>query len=138
VYWFRYTCILILSAKTSRDYALEVAVANRLSFVETRVQLADQATSDAQANDLDELYKLLHRDYVFVTYLLRHAGRTGNQGHSVENQIVMVDYKIMRLWYSLVRTASPVQARQALLEMTSIVNYLANSMGERVAIGISS
>ena len=28
-YWFRYTCLLILSAKTTRDYAGEVAAANR-------------------------------------------------------------------------------------------------------------
>ena len=27
-YWFRYTCLLILSAKTTRDYAGEVAAAS--------------------------------------------------------------------------------------------------------------
>ena len=39
LYWFRYTCVLILSAKTSRDYAAEIASANQLRFLETRTHL---------------------------------------------------------------------------------------------------
>ena len=35
-YWFRYTCLLILSAKTTRDFAGQVAAANQLGFLEVQ------------------------------------------------------------------------------------------------------
>ena len=38
-YWFRYTCLLILSAKTTRDFAGQVAAANQLGFLEVQAQL---------------------------------------------------------------------------------------------------
>ena len=38
-YWFRYTCLLILSAKTARDYASDVAYSNKLGFPEVQAQL---------------------------------------------------------------------------------------------------
>ncbi len=38
-YWFRYTCLLILSAKTTRDYAADIAAANQLSFLQVQAQL---------------------------------------------------------------------------------------------------
>ena len=38
-YWFRYMCLLILSAKTTQDYAGQVATANQLSFLEVQSQL---------------------------------------------------------------------------------------------------
>ena len=31
-YWFRYTCLLILSATTTRDYAVDVATANPIEL----------------------------------------------------------------------------------------------------------
>ena len=38
-YWFRYTCLLILSAKTARDFAGQVAAANQLGFLDVQNQL---------------------------------------------------------------------------------------------------
>ncbi len=43
-YWFRYTCLLIVSAKTSRDYAAEVATANQLGFLEVQSSVAGRGT----------------------------------------------------------------------------------------------
>src|SRR5258708_11941916 len=48
-YWFRYACLLILTAKTTHDYAGAVATANRLDFPKVQLKLRDQ---DA---DLDRL-----------------------------------------------------------------------------------
>ena len=42
-YWFRYTCLLILSAKTTRDFAGEVVMANQLGFLEVQAQLRTSA-----------------------------------------------------------------------------------------------
>lgn len=128
VYWFRYTCLLILSAKTSRDYAPQVATANQLNFLDTRERLLDSPGGDA----LDALHDALRRDYKLLAYLMKYAAGRSQSVHALENRILMLDYHIMVVWYKVVRPISSERARSALLEMTSIVNHLANAMGERL------
>lgn len=130
VYWFRYTCLLILSAKTSRDYASQVATANQLTFLDTR----DRLIQEKDVAPLDGFHRSLDHDYHLLTYLLEHAaGQSGSAG-SIENRILMLDFKVMSMWYYLVRHLSPPRGRNALIEMSSIVNHLANSMGERMSL----
>lgn len=129
-YWFRYTCILILSARTTRDYASDVARANQLSFLETRNQLSLSPGSAA----LERLYDSLDRDYTLLTYMLRNAGSQSAQARSLETWILRIDFRIMSAWYSFTRRFSESRSREALLEMSSIVNHLANSMGEKLAL----
>jgi hypothetical protein len=40
----------------------------------------------------------------------------------------------MQWWYRLTRVAAPQQARQALYEMASILNVLAQKMGEHAGV----
>jgi hypothetical protein len=131
LYWFRYTCVLILSAKTSRDYAAQIASANQLTFLETRNYLMDESS----AAPLENIHRSLDRDYRLLTYLLRHASSDGSPGRSLENRILMIDFRLMSIWYWLTRRVSSQRARHALLEMASIVGHLANTMGERISVG---
>ena len=128
-YWFRYTCLLILSAQSSRSYSSEVAAANRLSFIETRTQLMQ----DEVAGQLDGLQLALARDYRLLSYLLQHAVTYSVNGRPIEERILVIDYHLMNIWFHLTRGFSRPLARKALLEMAHIVNHLANAMGERVA-----
>jgi hypothetical protein len=130
VYWFRYTCLLILSAKTGRDYAAQVAAANQLTFIQTRNALNENPNTPL----LDQFHHSLDRDYTLLKYLLRNAANHYGSGRSVENAILMLDFRIMSSWYFAVRRLSATRARNALLEMSLIVNHLANSMGERLAL----
>ena len=131
LYWFRYTCVLILSAKTSRDYAAQIASANQLTFLETRDHLMDESS----AAPLENIHRSLDRDYRLLTYLLRHGSSDGSPGRSLENRILMIDFRLMSIWYWLTRRVSSQRARYALLEMASIVSHLANTMGERISVG---
>jgi hypothetical protein len=126
-YWFRYTCLLILSAKTTRDYAPSVAMANRLSFLEVQTQLRSSVAN------LDGLMESLDRDYQVLTYLLNHAAIVARGDAAVEKRMLEVDYRIMRAWYSVSRNLSPAVANRALIEMSQVVAHFANSMGERAA-----
>jgi hypothetical protein len=127
VYWFRYTCVLILRTRNAHDYAQQVAEVNRLSFVRAHEQLAlIQSRPDAY----ESLHKSLDRDYRVISYLLRH---TATQGGSLDEHMLRVDYQIMRACYYLAKPFSRSSARQALLERASIISHLANAMGERVA-----
>lgn len=130
VYWFRYMCLLILSAKTTRDYAGQVAEANELQFLLIQDQLQRQ---DISKEPLDPIGRALDRDYRFLTYLLRHASGLQFGSDALENRMLMIDYKIMKVFYLITRNLYPRQARRALEEMSDIVGHFANSMGERVA-----
>jgi hypothetical protein len=125
-YWFRYTCLLILSAKTVRDYAAQVASANHLSFMQVHSQLAACA-----AEDLSRLEQVLLHDYSVICALLDGAE---NQQSGVESWILRLHYGIMRARFDVGRRLSPKIARHALKEMCQIVACLANGVGEAAAV----
>jgi len=134
LYWFRYTCLLILSAKTSRDYTAQIASANQLTFLETQTSLLESSGLPR----FEALHRSLDRDYRLLTYLLRHGSSDASPGRSLENRILMIDFRLMSVWYGLTRSVSSERARNALLEMASIVGHLANAMGERISVGTTS
>ena len=123
-YWFRYTCVLILKAKTTRDFAGEVAAANRLSFPAVQSELW------AASANLGYLHDALNRDYALLTYLVSHAA--GHQGEaSLEDRMLQFNYRLMGAWYRISRPFSTAAARKALEEMSLVVAHFANVMGER-------
>jgi hypothetical protein len=116
-YWFRYTCQLILTAATSRDYSTSVAQAHQLSFLDAQQQLAQGVA------DLDRLKHLLDRDYMVLARLMENAG-------GVEQRMLAVHYSVAGACYKACRSVSPAAARRAVEEMSSVVAYFANSFGE--------
>jgi hypothetical protein len=127
-YWFRYTCVLILSARTTRDYAGAVAAANQLSFLEVQSALLEPSSAN-----LDHLKDSLDRDYKVLTYLLKHAANGADGEGAVEKRMLEIHYRLMGAWYSTSRHLSPVAARRALDEMASVVAHFANSMGAQTS-----
>jgi hypothetical protein len=130
-YWFRYTCLLILSAKTACDYAADIATANQLSFLQVQAQLRDQQTAD-----LGQLQASLDRDLAVITYLIQHASGQGEWG--MEDRMLQLNYRLMSAWCSVSRSFSPEAGRRALDEMSMIISHFANSMGERAAVGAAA
>jgi hypothetical protein len=129
LYWFRYTCLLVLSAKSVKDYTLQVASANQLGFVEVQNSIA--ATNAPE--HLDSLQKSLDRDFKLLMCLLRHAAGFHIGGYDLEHRMLMIDFALMRGWYAVMRHCSVPQAQRALREMSEIVGHFANTMGERGA-----
>src|SRR5882724_11597547 len=125
-YWFRYTCLLILSAKTTRDYAGEFAAANQLNFPDVESMLRGRT-----AGDLEGLLGALNRDYAVVTYLLGHVSDKTNGTGSVEFRMLEINYRLMGACFSIAKRFSTTAALRALEEMTMVVAHFANTMGER-------
>jgi hypothetical protein len=119
-YWFRYTCLLILSAKTAQDFAGDVATANRLGFLEVQSQLR------AQVADLGPLCETLDRDYAVLSRLLREGGEI-----SAENRMLSIHYSLTRAWYRASSHVSAAAARRALEEMSMTLAHFANVTGEQ-------
>jgi len=130
-YWFRYSCLLILSAETIRDYASDIATANQLSFLQVQAELRDQ-----QPADLSRLQASLDRDMAVVTYLIQHTSGQGEWG--MESRMLQLNYRLMNTWCSVSQRFSPEAARRALDEMSMIVSHFANSLGEQATAGAAA
>ena len=126
LYWFRYSCLLLLAQKGCAQYALQVASNIQLSFPDVQATLRTKASSAA----LERLRERLDQDYQLLTELLRHPG-----SDSIEHRLLRFDYQVMRVWYQLTRTSrNPLQARNALGEMSSILGYFAGEIGANAAL----
>jgi hypothetical protein len=119
VYWFRYSCLLLLR---SREAESAVFSGQPFGFIDVRERLLTEA-------DLDPLHRALERDYRVISYLLRHAAQLETQ--SLEERMLLWDYKLMQGWYSLTRSAAPQQARRALHEMAAILACVTQRMGQQ-------
>src|SRR5579864_3973928 len=114
-YWFRYTCLLILSAKTTRDFAGQVAAANQLGFLEVQTQLR------AATGNLDSLRDTLDRDYAVLSSMLKQVRGSSEEGSSLETSMLALNYRVMRRWSQVIGVFSPTAACKALEEMSMVI-----------------
>lgn len=124
VYWFRYCCILLIRTHTEQQVAASPACDAQFSFASVKERLRTES-------ELDALRRSLDRDYALFTYLLEHA--VGLKATSLEDRLLVVDYKVMQSWYRLTKSASPEQARRALDEMATVLGLLVGNMDQRAA-----
>ena len=119
-YWLRYTCVILLRGAQERSITLTVAD-ERFSASSVLERLRTET-------DMAPLERALDRDYRVVTYIIEHA--TDLELASIENKLLVFDYRLMRLWSRLTRTMAPQQSRRALSEMASVLSVLVRQMGE--------
>jgi hypothetical protein len=122
IYWFRFCCLGLLRYHANEPLVIPE---NRFNFPAVREHLQTEP-------NLDRLHRSLDGDYRLVTYLLRHAAGLG--GQSLENQLLLLDYRLMQVWYKLTRITAPRQARKALSERVEILGCLARKMGEHAGL----
>ncbi len=131
VYWFRYSCMLILNTKTVQSYAADIARSKDLSFM--RVQ---QSLAVAEASSLEMLREDLQRDYQKISGLLSNgSGRSDEDadGYVLERAMLGMNFRWLNVQYKLASKHSERIARAALLEMSQIVEHHANAFGESLA-----
>jgi len=125
IYWFRYSCILILRNRSEIAAALTLARDNRFSYADVLERLSYDPA-------LDKLHASLERDYCILKYLVEHAA--GLELGSLEDRLLMLDYRVMHGVYRLTRTAAPQQARNALSEMATVLGVIAHRIGEQAGV----
>jgi hypothetical protein len=121
VYWLRYSCVLLLRNAQERNEEAKVT--------DDRFNVAAVMERLKTETDLAPLERALERDYHVVTYLIEHAADL--ELASIENKLLVLDYKLMRVWSRVTRTAAPQQSRKALSEMASVLKVLVGQMGEQ-------
>ena len=130
VYWFRYSCVLILeSSSWSEEQAQAVAVRNGLSFGDVEESLARADT----AQSMDRVRDLLDRDLERVLGLLSNCPGVQETGQSLECRMLMLDYRLMKAWFAVTRTTAGPKAQAALREMALVVGYMAGECGDQLA-----
>jgi hypothetical protein len=108
IYWLRYSCVLLL--RNARERAGMSTVADeRFSFF--------------------DVAERLKRDYHVVMYLIEHTANL--ELASIENKLLVIDCKLMRLWSRVTRTMAPRQSRNALAEMAAVLTVLVGQMREQ-------
>jgi len=88
------------------------------------------------ATELDPLEHALERDYHVVTFLVEHA--TDLELASIENRLLMLNYRLMRTWSRMTRSIAPAQSRRALSEMASVLSVLVQQMGQQTGLQIEA
>lgn len=124
IYWFRYSCILILRNQEPVNQSAPDIVDGRFTFVGVRDRIETE-------DELDPLQAALDHDYRVLTYLLEHAA--GLELATLEDRLLRLDYRLMQCVYRATRTLAPRQARSALGEMATVLNILVQRLGERAA-----
>ena len=123
VYWFRYTCLLLLAQRSGAEYALKVASTIRLSFPQVEAALL----AAPQRAALDRVHQGLENDFRILTELLGQS--SGSE--PLEHRILAFDYKLMQVWYKLTSSRGNLgMAKYALGEMSSILGYFADALGQ--------
>ncbi|HUI39202.1 MAG TPA: hypothetical protein VLY22_01110 [Candidatus Nitrosotalea sp.] len=125
LYWFRYSCILML-----RNFSTESTAAATADSQFCCRQVKEMLRTDAQ---LDRLERALERDYRLATYLIEHAA--GLDLNSIEDRLLVIDYRVMQWYYRLTKSAAPQCARRALDEMADVVAFLAGRLDARASAG---
>ncbi len=123
-YWFRYTCLLILCTKTSRNHAAAVAVKHKLAYETVRDKLSEGR------NGLDPLAKAIEHDYQVVKRLLARADGLA-EPWPMEEFLLRLNFAAQRMVYWATRRVWTQGAHAALKEMADVVEHLANSCGAR-------
>jgi hypothetical protein len=128
LYWFRYSCVLLLRNATDGVHTARVSGSQ---FSVARVQQSLKSECE-----LDPLERALERDYHVLTYLIEHAADL--ELASIENRLLIMDYKLMRVWSHLTRSAAPEQSRKALAEMASVLSVLVSKMTEQSGVEVQA
>jgi hypothetical protein len=120
-YWFRYSCLLLLRHNSVESSVLD----QRFGFARVDEELRAGAS-------LDALHEMLARDYRLLIYLLEHAA--GLNLDTLEDRLLVMDYRMMQGCYWLTKAAAPEHARRALVEMAAVLGVLVRRMSEQAGL----
>ena len=125
-FYFQVTCQKILRRQFDREYFQSIANANRLEFPSLRKSLEEFGTPV----DYSRLRMMLKCDFLALTYLLKNAANV-NQRYSREERLLILYFRWQFLSLA-VRRLLRVGENKAILKLTSVLQYFANVVGQRV------
>jgi len=125
-FYFQVTCQKILRRQFDREYFQSIVNANRFEFPSLRKSLEEFGAPV----DYPRLRMMLKCDFLALTYLLKNAANV-NQRYSKEERLLILYFRWQFLSLA-VRRLLKVGEKKAILRLTTILEYFANVIGQRV------
>lgn len=125
-FYFQVTCQRILRRQFDREYFHSIVNANRLEFPSLRKSLEEFGTPI----DYPRLRMMLKCDFLALTYLLKNAANV-KQRLSKEERLLILYFRVLLVSLAC-RRLLRIGEKQAILRLTSVLQYFANVVGQRV------
>ena len=126
LYWFRYTCELILSTRTSASYAIRVSEAYGLNW--SRVAASLEVAPSAALNQMQQG---LSHDFNRLNLILDRSAAIEADEVSFERGMLRGYFCCCGAAFSVMQRCSENSARLVLSSMAQVVEHYANLIGER-------
>jgi hypothetical protein len=125
-FYLQAVCHRVLRRQFTQEFFQTIVNANRLEFPSVRRSIEDFGSPV----EYPRLTLTLKCDFLALTYLLKNAANI-NQRYSYEERLLIIYFKLV--FVSLVtRHWLKLRETPAALKLTSILEYFANVVGERV------
>jgi hypothetical protein len=125
-FWFQADCRRILARPFAREYFQPIVIVHRFEFLQIRNGSGDFA----QPTEFSRLAAALRCDFLGLTYLLKHTANF-NQSYTWEELRLILYFRVLHALL-VARHWLRWHEEPALMNMTSILLYFANVVGERV------
>src|SRR5579872_5302335 len=125
-FYLQAVCQRILRRQFTQEFFQTIVNANRLEFPAVRRAIEDFGSP----LEYPRLTLTLKCDFLALTYLLKNAANI-NQRYSYEERLLILYFKVMFLAL-VTRHFLKLRETPAALKLTSILEYFANVVGERV------
>jgi hypothetical protein len=125
-FYFQATCQRILRRQFDWDYFQSIAKANCLEFPSLRKSVEE---FDAPV-EYSRLRRMLQCDFLALTYLLKNVENVKRR-YSNEERLLILYFRCQFLSLA-VRHLLKLSDNKAILKLTSVLQYFANVVGQRV------
>jgi hypothetical protein len=125
-FYFQATCQRVLRRQFDLEYFKSIASANRLEFPSLRKALEEVDTPIEYA----QLRRALRCDFLALTYLLRNVENSKRRYTNEER--LLIAYFYTQSVSLAVRRLLNLSDNKAVLRLTSVLQYFANEVGQRV------
>ena len=125
-FYFQATCQKILRRQFEREYFQSIANVIRLEFPSLRKSLEDLGAPV----DYSRLPRTLQCDFLALTHLLKNV-ENASQRYSMEERLLILYFRCQFLSLA-VRRLLKVGEKRAALRLTSVLQYFANVVGQRM------
>ena len=125
-FYYQATCQRILRRQFDHEYFRSIVNVIRLEFPSVREALEQSGAS----LDYSRLPKALKCDFLALTHLLRNTA-DAKPGYSKEQRLLILYFRVQFLSLAARRFLG-VGERKAALRLTSILQYFANVIGQRL------
>ena len=125
-FYLQALCQKILRRQFAQEFSQSIVNANRLEFPSIRKAIEDLGSTV----EYPRLALTLKCDFLALTYLLKNAANV-NQRYSYEERLLILYFKV--IFATMVsRHLLRLRETPAALKLTTILEYFANVVGERV------